>query len=123
VVHKKSQTPGNAVIFMKTYCMTAKDDMDAFSDGVEELQKILALGRQQWLMGAGVSFAANIPLMYPLTTRVKACLAQAEAALLAEIMSDMPATAHVEHALSQLGDLIAIAERPKRVTRKSQTVL
>jgi hypothetical protein len=32
--------------------------MDSFSDGVEELQKILALGRQQWLLGAGVSFAA-----------------------------------------------------------------
>lgn len=92
--------------------------MDAFSDGVEELQKILALGRQQWLLGAGVSFVANIPLMYPLTARVKASLEKAEAELLDEIMSDMPATAHIEHALSQIGDLIAIADRSQSKTAK-----
>lgn len=92
--------------------------MDAFSDGVEELQKILSLGRQQWLLGAGVSSSANIPLMYPLTTRVKACLGQHEAELLGEIMADMPATAHIEHALSQLGDLIAIADRSQSKTAR-----
>ena len=37
----------------------------------EELKKQLDSSRQNWLFGAGISYNSNIPLMYPLTERVK----------------------------------------------------
>lgn len=93
--------------------------MADLKDGVEELQKMLGIGQQQWLLGAGVSFKSNIPLMYPLTERVKAMLDAGNGALLLELMNDLEPSCHIEHALSQLGDLLAIAERSRS---KSATV-
>lgn len=90
--------------------------MKSFSEGVEELIKIAELSRQQWLLGAGASVMSGIPLMYPLTKRVRACLAGLDAEIFDRIISDLPIDAHVEHVLSHLGDLIAIAERSKKKT-------
>lgn len=39
-------------------------------DVAEQFEKHLNSPRQTWLLGAGVSYPANIPLMYPLTDRV-----------------------------------------------------
>ena len=42
-----------------------------FETITEELKKQLDSSRQNWLFGAGISYNSNIPLMYPLTERVK----------------------------------------------------
>ena len=64
-------------------------------------------------MGAGVSVGSNIPLMYPLTARVSALVKPPFDQLLAAIRKELPAEAHIEHVLSHLGDLVAIASRNK----------
>lgn len=40
------------------------------ADIAEQFEKHLNSPKQTWLLGAGVSYPANIPLMYPLTDRV-----------------------------------------------------
>ncbi|MEJ1930666.1 hypothetical protein WDZ92_10300, partial [Nostoc sp. NIES-2111] len=45
--------------------------MSAFNECVEDLRKHLDTASQNWLLGAGVSKDACIPLMYPLTERVE----------------------------------------------------
>lgn len=95
--------------------------MKSFDHGVEELQKVLELGRQQWLLGAGVSVVSGIPLMYPLTARVKARLDGDNLKLFNAVVADLPIDAHVEHVLSHLGDLIALAERSKGKTVRMGT--
>ncbi len=61
---------------------------------------------------------SGIPLMYPLTARVKACLKHDDLNLFNAVMADLPDNSHVEHTLSHLGDLIALAERSKRKAAK-----
>jgi hypothetical protein len=51
--------------------------------------------------------------MHPLTARVKACLQAPVDGFVEKIAADLPDNCHVEHILSHLGDLIAIAERSK----------
>jgi len=85
----------------------------SFDEGVEELQKLLEVGLQYWLLGAGASVASNIPLMYPLTQQVSNLLVGDRQALFAKIQTELPSTAHVEHVLSHLGDLIALADRSR----------
>ena len=96
--------------------------MKSFDHGVEELQKVLELGRQQWLLGAGVSVVSGIPLMYSLTARVKALLGGDDLKLFNAVVADLPDGAHVEHVLSHLGDFIALAERSKGKTVRMGTV-
>ena len=81
------------------------------SEGIDELQKLLELGIQYWFLGAGASFESNIPLMYPLTSRVEACLKEPYNSLFNKVKDDLPTNCHVEHVLSHIGDMIAIAER------------
>jgi SIR2-like domain len=78
---------------------------------VENLRKLLDTGRQYWLVGAGISYGANIPLMYPLTVRVKSLLDGDHRLVFESIEAQLPSTYHVEHVLSHLGDLMAIASR------------
>ncbi|MFA0502699.1 SIR2 family protein, partial [Vibrio sp. 10N.222.46.A1] len=42
-------------------------DADLFS----QVEEHLKCTEQSWLMGAGISFDAKLPLMYPLTNKVK----------------------------------------------------
>jgi hypothetical protein len=88
----------------------------SFRDGVENLRRVLDLGCQHWLLGAGASFESGIPLMYPLTARIKHLLDGADLTIFQATMSDVPANAHVEHRLSHLSDLIALAEQSKSKT-------
>lgn len=87
--------------------------MNDFAGMLEELQKVLDLGRQNWLLGAGVSFGANVPPMHPLTRRIGAVLAGRNKEIFEGIKAELPDNAHVEHVLSHLGDLIALADRSK----------
>lgn len=88
--------------------------MKSFDEGVEEVLKLLDTNEQIWLMGAGVSYDAKIPLMGPLTERVAALVSQPFIDLLNCLREDLPEKAHIEHVLSHLGDLIALASRGRR---------
>ena len=102
--------------------------MDTALDSARQnLWQHLTSDRQAWLLGAGISFAANIPLMYGLTAYVEVLVKEAnadEAELLLAIKGQLPEDCHIEHVLSQLGDLIAIADRSrtKSVALGSRTV-
>ncbi len=92
-------------------------------DIAEQLEKHLFAPCQTWLMGAGVSRNANIPLMYPLSERV---LSQAKTTrfkndpialkVINHIKSDLPDDAHIEVFLTYLADMISLSERSKTKT-------
>ncbi len=92
--------------------------MDDFESLLETLnQHLLDAGHQNWLLGAGISYDANIPLMFPLTDRVcqivNAGTKEKPKEILNDLKKDLESDSHVEHYLSHLGDLIAIAERSR----------
>lgn len=70
-----------------------------------------------WLLGAGISYDANLPLMYPLTKKIRTTLAKESRelfrGLFASLIRELPEHCHIEHILSHLGDYIALAERHK----------
>lgn len=92
--------------------------MDNFEGQLENLrQHILDTNCQNWLLGAGISLDAKIPLMHPLTKRVIQIIRQnnseSDKEIISELKQELPGTSHIEHYLSHLGDLLAIAERSK----------
>ncbi|RFT10277.1 SIR2 family protein [Providencia rettgeri] len=92
--------------------------MEEFDSSLENIKQLLSSqSRQSWLFGAGISFDSKIPLMYPLTNRVELIIEENSGAKEKEILSalkaDLSDDCHVEHYLSHLGDLLAIAERSK----------
>ncbi|QDT85583.1 SIR2 family protein [Gimesia chilikensis] len=99
--------------------MTNKKTLEQVTEHLEDL---LNLPRQIWLFGAGISRNSGIPLMYDLTNRVEALLSDPSAGLNIEdikqtpdiykaIKKQLPSSSHIEHSLSQIGDLISLAER------------
>jgi hypothetical protein len=95
--------------------------MEEFDNKLENLKQFLSSqSRQNWLFGAGISFGSKIPLMYPLTIRVEKIIEDAaeakEKEILASLKADLTDDCHVEHYLSHLGDLLAIAKRSKEKT-------
>lgn len=79
----------------------------------KQIDELLNLPQQMWLLGAGTSKDAGIPLMYPLTDRVEAILKEDDKLVFEAIRKELPEVAHVEHVMSHIGDMIAIAERTK----------
>lgn len=93
------------------------------TDRIAQLDALLATSRQSWLLGAGISAAANIPLMDSLTVRVLHLAQQRggkESEILSELRSSLSDHATIEEILSQLADYAAIASRSKT---KSATLL
>lgn len=88
-----------------------------FESIIEELKKQLDSSRQNWLFGAGISYKSNIPLMYPLTDRVKNIVFASKNSKDIEIYTllttELQENSHIEHYLSHIGDLIALADRAK----------
>lgn len=80
---------------------------------LEQFQELLNCPEQNWLLGAGISFKAKIPLMYPLTNRAIELISDKPEILklVNTIKSQLPEDAHIEHILSHLGDYSAIASR------------
>jgi hypothetical protein len=82
------------------------------TDELKQLDSLLALGKQSWLLGAGIGLHSNIPLMRTLTSRVFELVQDGpERDLLNVIAAELPEDAHIEHILSQIGDYTTIAER------------
>ena len=85
-----------------------------FDSQVEELKKQLEQPKQNWLLGAGISFNSNIPLMKSLTGRVENMITDTEDKVIYDFLKEeLVDEAHIEHYLSHIGDLIAIADRTK----------
>lgn len=84
---------------------------------ISQLEKNLNCTELSWLLGAGISYDAKLPLMHPLTNRVCNLLEinnpEAFTKCLVPLKSELPDDCHVEHILSHLGDYIALAERSK----------
>ena len=82
-----------------------------------QIEKHLECSEQSWLLGAGISFDAKLPLMYPLTNKVKKDVKSSHNNLYEEIIAplfeELPESCHIEHILSHLGDYAALAERNK----------
>ncbi|GAB3660283.1 hypothetical protein GCM10028791_34150 [Echinicola sediminis] len=94
-----------------------------FESITEKLRQHLDSGRQNWLFGAGISYLSNIPLMYPLTDRVKNIIKDSshkkDNQIIKLLTDELEEDSHIEHFLSHIGDLIALAERSKS---KSATI-
>lgn len=81
---------------------------------LEQLDAFLSRRNQTWLLGAGASFEANLPLMGPLTEIVLEKIKGSDfEPLIRGLRSDIADDAHIEHLLSHLGDHFALAERKK----------
>lgn len=82
-----------------------------------QLEDHLKCTEQSWLMGAGISYDAKLPLMYPLTNKVKKDLEEHHKKSFEEIITplfdELPQNCHIEHVLSHLGDYAALSERSK----------
>ncbi|MFC1604402.1 SIR2 family protein [Planctomycetota bacterium] len=89
--------------------------MSDFNEIVEEVYKHLECDNQNWLFGAGISYESKVPIMAPLTKRVKALLTGEDPfdKLYSAVESDLPESHHIEHVLSHIGDLVALSERSK----------
>jgi hypothetical protein len=88
----------------------------ALESALQDLWQHITSDRQAWLFGAGISFAAGIPLMYQLTKYVRNLVTEKntdKVELLRDLEEDLPDDMHVEHILSHIGDLIALAERSR----------
>lgn len=86
--------------------------VDEANDVLEQLDRHLMAPCQAWLFGAGISKGAGIPLMIPLTARVRAkAVDTAHKPVLDALFAELPAKSHIEHLLSHLGDYAALAER------------
>lgn len=91
----------------------------ALESATRDLWQHLTADRQAWLLGAGVSVGAGIPLMHPLTDYVQTLIGEDDGDkldLLISVRAQLPDGCHIEHVLSQLGDLIALAQRSKTLT-------
>lgn len=88
-------------------------DKELFS----QIEEHLKCSEQNWLMGAGISFDAKLPLMYPLTDKVKKDLEgqheQLYNDIIVPLIEELPTECHIEHVLSHIGDYAALAERTK----------
>lgn len=82
------------------------------SDLLEQVDQLLSRPNQVWLMGAGISKDAGLPLMGRLTTRVlEESVGKPCEQILKDLLDELPANAHIEHVMSQLGDYATLAER------------
>lgn len=87
--------------------------MDSEHELLEQLDMHLDRPSSHWLFGAGISFGAGIPLMHQLTKEVLD-RTKGEELLpewFAEAQKSLSKHSHIEHILSQLGDMATMAAR------------
>lgn len=93
-----------------------------FKKIADELRKQLDTSRQYWLFGAGISCLSNIPLMYTLTEKIENIINNSDnkinKKIFADLKSELVESSHIEHYLSHLGDLLALANRAKSKSTK-----
>lgn len=79
-------------------------------DSLGQLDDLLSLPKQIWLLGAGISKEAGVPLMAPLTQRIATRLDGQHRQDYEEILGRLTEEANVEDLLTRIGNLIALAE-------------
>lgn len=88
---------------------------EGFSDAVKQLELLLTHSRRAFLLGAGCSFCAGLPLMRNLTEDVLKSqeLSRSTRAVLASLVQQFEGStvATIEDYMSELIDLLSIAER------------
>jgi len=86
-----------------------------FADSIKKLEELLSQNKRSFLLGAGCSLCAGLPLTSQLTTEVKndSTLSGATKDLLQVIVTKFSGstTATIEDFMSELVDLLSIAER------------
>ena len=113
--------------------MTPPDDLSVlrdtgFSEAVAKFEDLFSQTRRAFLIGAGCSKCAGLPLTAELTDRIIASteLDETSKSILTEIkkLFDGAEDAHIEDYLSELIDLLAIAERrvERRATQQNITL-
>ena len=80
---------------------------------LKQVDELLSLPQQMWLLGAGISKNAGIPLMWPLTNRVECMLDEDYRKIYKTIRGLLTDGSHVEHILSHIGDFISLVQRSK----------
>jgi hypothetical protein len=97
-----------------------------FSDAIAKFEQLITQNRRAFLLGAGASKCAGLPLMSDLTTKTLASpkLSAPDQAILTGLVSSFigAKNANIEDYLSELIDLRAIAERRKDQNTTLQTV-
>lgn len=74
---------------------------EAFIDLLQQVDEHLSQSNQAWLLGAGISKDAGLPLMKDLTAQVfKKAMGKPHAVVLTALRDELPQTAHIEHMLS-----------------------
>ena len=79
--------------------------------GLSQVDELLNIPDQYWLLGAGISKEAGLPLMKPLTDHIEDLVVEDDLKMFTAVRRYLPDSANVEDILSHLGDLIAIAKR------------
>lgn len=84
-----------------------------FSGVLQELENLLSQCRLGFLLGAGCSRCAGLPMMHELTTIVQGSMPTPSQAILDGVIANFPGAPRctIEDYMSELVDLIAIAER------------
>ncbi len=97
-----------------------------FSEAITKFEQLITQSRRAFLLGAGASKCAGLPLMAELTTKtlVSPKLNASDKAILTGLVSSFSGAknANIEDYLSELVDLRAIAERRKEQNATLQTV-
>lgn len=90
------------------------------NDIAEQFEKTLNSSKKTWLLCAGISYPANIPLMIPLTKRVLDLARTVKfvgnddiLVVIDEIEKDIDEKAHIEIFLTHLADLISMSRRTR----------
>jgi hypothetical protein len=87
-----------------------------FDEILQDLENLLSQSRIAFLLGAGCSRCAGLPLMDELTTSVLETLEEPSLAVLKAVMQNFDGAPRctIEDYMSELVDLIALAERRKQ---------
>lgn len=83
---------------------------DIAEEAVSQLDRLLSLPKQIWLLGAGISKEAGVPLMYPLTDLIGEQLEGQSRDDFEALRQRLRNDAHVEHVLSRISNLVELAE-------------
>lgn len=86
------------------------------SDQLNQLDELLSTSNQSWLLGAGISLSAGVPLMGALTERVLAVAKEKKhkhESVLQEAKRLLPTDSTIEQILSHFADYLAIADRSR----------
>lgn len=97
-----------------------------FSDAIKKLEELMTLGRRAFLLGAGASKCAGLPLMDELTRKVLSSskLAAQDIEILNALVDNFAGAMNpnIEDYLSELIDHLAIVERRIQRTATPQTI-